>query len=581
MTRDEYLINLEKELQDPLKVIVFEDEFPAEHDFPFTVEISRNVGSMSQRELFVLKNVMWTWKGLEDIPPADSDTRLLVAALYNAGKGNARFKFRKNLTRGSAQDYEKFYFSDLRPMSLDQAFHKTMDHLKLVIEKAPDTFFGRWVVNQLTGKSTAARLADTATLQTSRAYTLQARPYGLPLGRASDQSVVFYAGNRSLVTIAPPESGKTMSQALPALQTFGGHVFVLDIKGHLHEKTAARREQAFNSRIINFNPSNTLGAHYNPLLLVSDDPDECYGEADILAQLILPVRNEKDASWETMGQRLLAVFIAYTVLTVTKPEQRSMSSVLNLVAGIGTAEAMTLILSETSLFPNSMKRAANTVLKVMDDRSHAQFTGILQALDTNLSVWNKSHVERTGDRCDWLPEDFLADKPVSLYLTIPPGELSAYAPLIRVIVAQHVFQLMKKIPGPDVIPVLFLLDEFPQLGKMDPIRKAIEVGREYGIKTWLFAQFTRQFEETYGQAGQGLIDICGVRMFMNPPFKDAEVISKESGSRTDMLSEKKQPNMSTEEIMGPANRDSVFVLSSNETPLVLSKNFPPREMNSA
>jgi hypothetical protein len=74
MTRDEYLVALEKELQDPLNVLSYEDEFPAEHKFPFTVQLSSNAGAMSQRELFVYKVVLWRWRGeLEDMAPTDSD----------------------------------------------------------------------------------------------------------------------------------------------------------------------------------------------------------------------------------------------------------------------------------------------------------------------------------------------------------------------------------------------------------------------------------------------------------------------------------------------------------------------------
>jgi hypothetical protein len=88
MTRDEHLMVLEKELQDPLEVLWYEDEFPAEHQLPFTVQFSRTAGMMSRRELFIYKVVMWRWKDeLQDIPPGDSDAKLLIAVLYGDGKG--------------------------------------------------------------------------------------------------------------------------------------------------------------------------------------------------------------------------------------------------------------------------------------------------------------------------------------------------------------------------------------------------------------------------------------------------------------------------------------------------------------
>lgn len=578
MTRDEYLVNLDREFENPLKVISFEDELPSEC-FNFTVHHERIVGTMSQRELFVLKNVMWTHMGeLQDIRPGRLDARLLIGALYGDGKGKTTFRFQKNLTRVGADSYRDIYFSEpgLKPISVNEAFQETVDSLKLVLELTPDSFYARWCRAQLMGKSAPSLSSmDGSVLRASKVFSVTPEPYGVPLGRASDDSVISYTGNRALVTIAPPESGKTMSQAVPTLLKFAGHVFVLDIKGHLFERTAEARKRSIGSRIINFNPLDDAAAHYNPLHFVSEHSDQVWGESAILAELIIPIQNSKDASWESMGQRLLSLFIAYTVL-MEPLESRSMNKVLDLAAGIGTAEAMMHVTSEEGLFPSAMKRAARAVLTVTDPKSHAQFSGILQAMEPNLAIWNNPRVERASDKCDWSPLDFRSRVPLSVYFTIPLESISTYAPLIRVMTAQHVFQLMSKIPSPDSIPILFLLDEFPQLGRMEPIRKAIEVGREYGIRTWLFAQSASQFEGTYGQTGKGIIDICGVRMFMNPTFTDAETISKQFGNRTGLLSEQKQSNLPADEVISPDHRDSVFVLSTNETPLVLTKNFPPR-----
>lgn len=570
MTRDEYLLNIEQEFQNPLRTFTFEDEQPLEH-LKFTVVFERMAGTMTQRELFVLKSLMFTHMGeLQDISPGSLDARLLIAALYGDGKGKFTFKFRQHLSHDGGATLRQFYFSDIKPMSVNEAFQETVNSAQMVLEMLPDSVYAKWVKAQLLGKSPPSAMKSG--LNDSKIYSLNAEAFGLPLGRTSQGGVVCYIGNRALVTIAPPESGKSLAQAIPALHNFAGHVFVLDIKGHFFERTAKLRHQKFHSRIINFNPLHDKAAHYNPLAFVSDDPDESWGEAAVLSELIVPVQNNKDSTWETMAQRLLALFVAYTVLT-EKPEDRSMNKVLDLVSGIGTAEAMTLISSEGSFFPSAMRRAARTVLAVLDPKSHAQFTGILQALEQNLSIWNDPRVERASDRCDWSPLDFRGSVPVSVYLTIPLESISTYAPLIRVMTAQHIFQLMRKIPPADAKPILFLLDEFPQLGKMDPVKKAIEIGREYGIKTWLFAQFANQFDAAYGQAAKGLIDICGVRMFMNPTFAEAEAISKQFGNRTSMLSEKKEANMPVDEIIGPDHRNSVFVLSTNETPLVLSKNF--------
>jgi hypothetical protein len=576
MTMEEYFDYMEEQFKDPNTILTFEDIRPLEI-FETSIFHERAVGMMSAREQFIYKLVLVMTNGQNAETHENSAlwSALAMAALYGDGKGRVRFNFERSTSAYAAELFKKSFDEYFKPKSVNEAFQIVHQLTTRLIKDAPGTPLALWAEAQLLGKSSSTTKIAPATLSKSEIFSQNSSLYGLPLGRTSDGSIISYTGNRAMVTIAPPESGKSLSQAAPALRSFAGHVFVLDIKGQLFERTAKERQQAFGSRIVNFNPLAGNTAHYNPLQFVSDHPDECWGESAILAELIVPIRNSKDASWETMAQRLLALFIAYTVLT-EQTESRSMNKVLDLVAGIGTAEAMTLITSGGSQFPSAMQRAARTVLSVQDPKSHAQFTGILQAMEQNLSIWNDPRVERASDRCDWSPTDFRGTTPISTYLTIPLESISTYAPLIRVMTAQHVFQLMRKIPSSGSIPILFLLDEFPQLGRMDPVRKAIEVGREYGIRTWLFAQFAHQFEETYGQAGKGMIDICGVRMFMNPTFKDAEAISKEFGSQPSLLSEQKQNVLPADVIIGPEHRNNVFVLSTSETPMILIKNFPPR-----
>lgn len=579
MTLEEYLDYMEEQFKNPHTILQFEDSRPYKIS-QTTIIHERAAGTMSQREQFIYKFVLVNTNTRnidEDSKDGTADLwgGLAMAALYGDGKGQVRYNFERPTSQYAAELFKKSFDEFFKPHSVNEAFQVVHKLATGLIQQAPGTPLGQWAEAQLGGKTHGTTKVTATTLRKSEMFTQNASLYGLPLGRASDGSVVSYTGNRALVTIAPPESGKSLSQAVPALMNFAGHVFVLDIKGHLFERTAKKRQQAFSSRIVNFNPLSSDTAHYNPLQFVSDHPDECWGEAAILAELIIPVRNSKDPSWEIMAQRLLSLFLAYTVLT-EPTERRSMNKVLDLVAGIGTDEALDLVTSEGSQFPSAMQRTARSVRAVRDPKSHAQFSGILQAMEQNLSIWNDPRVERASDRCDWSPSDFRGKTPISMYLTIPLDSISTYAPLIRVMTAQHVFQLMRQIPQSGAMPILFLLDEFPQLGRMDPVRKAIEVGREYGIRTWLFAQFAHQFEDTYGPVGKGIIDICGVRMFMNPTFKDAETISKEFGNQANLLSEQKQNALPPDVIIGPEHRSSVFVLATNETPLVLSKNFPPR-----
>jgi type IV secretion system protein VirD4 len=53
--------------------------------------------------------------------------------------------------------------------------------------------------------------------------------------------MLSYSGEGSMVTIAPPGSGKTQCNAFPNLLTWTGAAIVLDISGDIYEHTAAWR----------------------------------------------------------------------------------------------------------------------------------------------------------------------------------------------------------------------------------------------------------------------------------------------------------------------------------------------------
>ena len=129
-------------------------------------------------------------------------------------------------------------------------------------------------------------------------------------------------------------------------------------------------------------------------------------------------------------------------------------------------------------------------------------------------------------------------------------------------------------PAPrSAAPVLFLLDELPRLGRMEPIREALEVGRSYGIKLWMIAQYPDQILQAYPDVGEGMMESCDVRMYMSPSASTAEKIEKAFGTNRNIFTKKEAPQLSTQDIVGPKHRDSIFVLGANEQPLILRKRF--------
>jgi type IV secretion system protein VirD4 len=125
-------------------------------------------------------------------------------------------------------------------------------------------------------------------------------------------------------------------------------------------------------------------------------------------------------------------------------------------------------------------------------------------------------VAEVTSRCDWRIADLIAaEHPVSLYLVVPPSDISRTKPLIRLILNQIGRRLTESLDGSDGIErrhkLLLMLDEFPALGRLDFFETALAFMAGYGIRSFLIAQSLNQIDKAYGQ-NHSILDNCHVRV---------------------------------------------------------------------
>ncbi|MDQ0458295.1 type IV secretory system conjugative DNA transfer family protein [Rhizobium paknamense] len=408
----------------------------------------------------------------------------------------------------------------------------------------------------------------------SKLFTDQPGPYTLPLGLSPDGRTLHYQGESSLLTIARQGSGKTQCHILPTLASYRGPAIVLDIKGECYAQTAQWRNHKVGP-VLRFSPTEPdLSSRYNPLDFVSEDAEELWESSRFMADLLMVIDSRGDPSWERHGKDLLTLIIAF-VTEVHDREDRTMDKVLDFVSTIGLEEMMAAVGAADSPFPQAMRRVAARFSQ-MASRAPKQFEGVLGAVSQHLQVWEGPKLAKVTAASDWTPEVFRTERDTmrcpTLYLCVPMDALVSYAPVLRVIIGQHVRRLMRD-HSRDHAPILFLLDELPKLGTMDPIREALEVGRSYGIRLWMIAQYPEQLLKAYPDVGEGMMESCDVRMYMNPTSHTAERLSKDFGMSESVFGKSRKPRLEATTILSPTHRNSIFVLATNEAPQILRKEF--------
>jgi type IV secretion system protein VirD4 len=183
--------------------------------------------------------------------------------------------------------------------------------------------------------------------------------------------------------------------------------------------------------------------------------------------------------------------------------------------------------------------AAREVLNKSDNER----SGVLSTAMSFLGLYRDPTVAEVTSRCDWRIADLIAAAhPVSLYLIVPPSDISRTKPLIRLILNQVGRRLTESLDGADGIArrhkLLLMLDEFPTLGRLDFFESALAFMASYGLRAFLIAQSLNQIDKAYGP-NHAILDNCHVRVaFATNDERTAKRISDALGTATELRAQR-------------------------------------------
>lgn len=119
-----------------------------------------------------------------------------------------------------------------------------------------------------------------------------------------------------------------------------------------------------------------------------------------------------------------------------------------------------------------------------------------------------------------------------MFLVLPPDRLDTYARWLRLLIAQAVTDMARSPARPDR-PVLFLLDEFAALGRLEPVERAMGLMAGYGLQLWPILQDMHQLRATYGErAGTFMSNAGVVQAFGVNDHATADMLSRTIGDTT-------------------------------------------------
>jgi type IV secretion system protein VirD4 len=365
---------------------------------------------------------------------------------------------------------------------------------------------------------------------------------GVALGRIGNE-YLRHDGPEHVMAFAPTRSGKGVGLVVPTLLSWTGSAIVHDIKGENWELTAGWRARF--SHCLLFNPTDARSARYNPLLEVRRGVNEVRDVQNIADILVDPEGAlERRNHWEKTSHSLLVGAILHVlyaeeektlarVATFLSDPQRPFAATLRRMMTtnhLGTAEAPVV-------HPVVASAARELLNKSENERS-----GVLSTAMSFLGLYRDPTVAAVTSASDWRIADLVeAPHPVSLYLVVPPSDISRTKPLIRLILNQVGRRLTERLhaSAPTAAGMasrhrlLMMLDEFPALGRLDFFETSLAFLAGYGVRAFLIAQSLNQIEKAYGEHN-AILDNCHVRIaFATNDERTAKRISDALGTATE------------------------------------------------
>ena len=356
---------------------------------------------------------------------------------------------------------------------------------------------------------------------------------GVLLGRWRDE-YLRHDGPEHVLCFAPTRSGKGVGLVIPTLLTWPGSAIVHDIKGENWALTAGWRVRF--GRVLIFDPTNAQSAAYNPLLEVRRGEWEVRDVQNIADVLVDPEGAlEKRNHWEKTSHSLLVGTILHVLYA--EPD-KTLAGVANFLSDPKrpietTLRAMmtTPHLGEADVHPVVASAARELLNKSENERS-----GVLSTAMSFLGLYRDPVVAAVTRRCDWRIRDIVEGaRPATLYLVVPPSDISRTKPLVRLILNQIGRRLTEDLNAKGKRHrLLLMLDEFPALGRLDFFESALAFMAGYGLKAFLIAQSLNQIEKAYGQ-NNSILDNCHVRVsFASNDERTAKRVSDALGTATEI-----------------------------------------------
>ena len=377
-------------------------------------------------------------------------------------------------------------------------------------------------------------------------------PYlGAFLDKRAASGAIRYSGPKHLITIGPPGSGKSAGLVVPNVADLPRSMLIIDPKGEIAAITAKARARL--GKVVVLNPFGIFADElphlksqgFNVMAGLDPRSDDFADDAAALAEALITIENDHQKFFPLSARNIMTALIMWEKLQRgAKADLLNVRRMLTAPSamddeGVPEAGFMKTLFDMAQSDHDAVANRAGRLVERLTERSSST-TSVQDVIETAASetaFLDSPPIARDLSGGSFSFTD-LRREIVTVYLILPTSRLHTHAKWLRLIITVALRALYEPQPVKQkhtLPPVLFVLDEFAQLGRLDVIEAALGIARGSGVQLWPFLQDLNQLKDLYPRRWETFMTGAGaITAYAPKDWFTAEYLSRLCGQKTDI-----------------------------------------------
>jgi type IV secretion system protein VirD4 len=334
--------------------------------------------------------------------------------------------------------------------------------------------------------------ARLATLKDAADFRLRDK-HGIVLG-LKQGLLLRNDGDQHVMVIGSPGQGKSRGFVIPTMMSFEGSQVVLDMSGELFDETSGYLKQK-GYDIFLLAPGSRFTDGYNPLDLISSEPNQRITDLQKLTQMLLPERLRSDSSdfWEESARILLTAMLGFVL--ECPDTRKSLSELYRILNSMSDERKAIVQLLEN--YEAVLSDQTRMQLTKFAGRHEKLGEGIAAEIVAKLNFLQNPLVEALTS-ITTIPIDVIRKRKLAIFIQADWNAIQIYERLISMFIQQMADKLVQLGPLPNgEHEVLMMLDEFGNGGRIDTVLTLAPLIRKNGVRFVFILQDGAQLERLY------------------------------------------------------------------------------------